>query len=94
MQWRYKPRWMAGRLREAISFSPIVVLTGPRQTGKSTLLRQEAPFHNWRYLNLDDLDTLLQAERRPEELLALSNQLIIDEVQKSPGLLLAVKRAV
>lgn len=46
MQWHYKPRWMAERLREAISFSPIVVLTGPRQTGKSTLLRQEAPFRN------------------------------------------------
>jgi len=94
MQWHYKPRWVAGRLRGAISLSPIVVLTGPRQTGKSTLLRREAPFHNWRYLNLDDLDALSQAEKRPEELLALSNQLIIDEIQRSPDLLLAVKRAV
>jgi len=43
---------------------------------------------------LDDLDTLSLAERIPEELLALSNHLVIDKVQKSPGLLLAVKRAV
>jgi predicted AAA+ superfamily ATPase len=94
MKWHYKPRWLAERLREAISFSPIVVLTGARQTGKSTLLQQESPFKSWRYLNLDDLDVLAMANRRPEELCALSNHLVIDEVQRSPGLLLAVKRAV
>lgn len=94
MKWYYKSRWMAEHIRKAISFSPIVVLTGARQTGKSTLLRQEPPFKAWHYLNLDDIDILSMAERRPEELLALSDHLIIDEVQRSPGLLLSVKRAV
>jgi len=94
MHWSYKQRWMASRLREAVSFSPVVVVTGARQTGKSTLLRYEAPFKDWRYVTLDDLDLLSLAEKNPEELLALSDQLVIDEVQKSPGLLHAIKRAV
>lgn len=94
MKWHYKPRWLAERLRQVISFSRIVVLTGARQTGKSTLLQQESPFSTWHYLNLDDLDVLAMAERRPEELFALSDHLVMDEVQRVPGLLIAVKRAV
>ncbi|MCU0579297.1 MAG: ATP-binding protein [Desulfobacterota bacterium] len=85
---------MADQLRKAVRFSPVVVLTGARQTGKSTLLREETPFKDWQYLNLDDLDLLSLAEKRPEELLALSNRLIVDEVQRSPNFLLAVKQAV
>jgi predicted AAA+ superfamily ATPase len=94
MKWRYKPRWIAEQLREAVSFSPIVILTGARQTGKSTLLHQESPFHDWHYLSFDDLDVLSQAEQRPEDLLAISRHLIVDEVQRSPNFLLTVKQAV
>lgn len=94
MEWRYKQRWISERIRRAISFSSIVVLTGARQTGKSTLLHYEHPFQSWHYITLDDLDTLSMAQNRPEELVALSDQLIIDEVQRSPDLLLSVKRAV
>jgi len=94
MQWRYKQRWISERIRKATSFSSIVVLTGARQTGKSTLLRFEDPFRSWHYITLDDLDTLSIAKNRPEELLAFSDRLIIDEVQRSPDLLLSVKRAV
>lgn len=94
MQWRYIPRWIAPRLSKAISVSSVAVLTGARQTGKTTLLRQEAAFRDWRFMTLDDLDVLGMAEKRPDELLAVSDRLVIDEVQKSPGLMLAVKRAV
>ena len=75
MKWHYKPRLIAERLRQATSFSPIVVLTGARQTGKSTLLREEPPFNTWHYLTMDDLEVLAMAERRPEELLGLSDRL-------------------
>jgi hypothetical protein len=85
---------MADPLRKGISFSPIAVLTGARQTGKSTLLQQESPFKAWQYVNLDEMDALAMAEKRPDELLALSDHLIIDEVQRSPNLLLSVKRMV
>lgn len=94
MKWHYKPRLIAERLRQAASFSPIVVLTGARQTGKSTLLREEPPFNTWHYLTLDEFDVLAMAAERPDELLALSDRLVIDEVQRAPSLLLAVKRAV
>ena len=94
MKWHYKPRWLAEQIRKAISFSPIVVVSGARQTGKSTLLQQEFTSNTWHYITLDDLDVLSMAQRRPEELLALSDHLIIDEVQKSPDLLLSVKRSV
>jgi predicted AAA+ superfamily ATPase len=94
MKWQYRSRWIAERIRQAVSFSPVVVLTGARQTGKSTLLRYEPPFSDWRLLNMDDMDILSMSQNRPEELLAVSENLIIDEVQRSPDLLLSVKAAV
>lgn len=91
MPWTYKPRWLAPRLVEAIEFSPVVVLTGARQTGKSTLLRNEAPFMDWPYLTLDDLDVREMAENDPNELAALHDRVVIDEVQKVPKLMSAIK---
>jgi predicted AAA+ superfamily ATPase len=94
MKWHYKPRWLAEQIRKSISFSPIVVVSGARQTGKSTLLQHEFTSSAWHYVTLDDLDVLSLAQRRPEELLAISDHLIIDEVQRIPNLLLSVKQAV
>jgi len=42
----YRPRWLAVLLRQAIKNHQIVVLTGVRQVGKSTLLQNELPFSN------------------------------------------------
>lgn len=52
--------WACGtdRLREAIEFSPVVVVAGARQAGKSTLLRNESPVKDWPYVSLDDMDRL------------------------------------
>ena len=90
----YRPRWLADRLRDAIEFSPVVVLSGARQTGKSTLLRNESPFKDWHYISFDDLDTLLLADKNPEEIINISHHMVIDEVQKSPGFIHSVKRAI
>ena len=89
----YKPRWLASLLREAVKDHSITVLTGARQVGKSTLLRQEEPFSKWPYISLDDFDALAQAKRAPFSLWAGKEQIIIDEVQKSPSLLNAIKMA-
>lgn len=91
MTWTYKPRWVAPRLIDAVEFSPVTVLTGARQTGKSTLLRNEAPFKDWPYVTLDDLDVLELAENDPNELAAMHEKMVIDEVQKAPKLMSAIK---
>lgn len=72
----------------------MVVVTGARQVGKSTLLRHAPPMSGWRYRSLDDLDVLAQAERAPEALWAGSNAVVVDEAHRAPKLFLAVKRAV
>lgn len=90
----YRPRWIADRLRMAAEFSPVIVLSGARQTGKSTLLRNEEPFKDWHYITFDDLDTLALARKRPDEILNISKHMVIDEVQKAPQFLHAVKKAV
>lgn len=72
---------------------PAVVVTGARQTGKSTLVEQLVPGKR-RYATLDDLDVLDAARRDPEVLVGGSNPITLDEVQREPGLLRAVKRAI
>lgn len=81
-------------MREGLKVSPVIVLTGARQTGKSTLLQNELPFRNWRYITFDDLDVLAQAKRDPEALLSLEVDTVIDEVQRAPEVLAAIKRSV
>jgi predicted AAA+ superfamily ATPase len=90
----YYPRWLTTALQQASQDYPVVVLTGARQVGKSTLLLNAAPFREWRFHTLDDFDVLRQAYERPEELWAGTDRVVLDEVQKAPGLLLAVKQAV
>ena len=72
---------------------PAVVVTGARQTGKSTLAQELTPGRR-RFFSLDDLDPLDQARRDPEALLGGRQPVTIDEVQREPDLLRAVKRAI
>lgn len=90
----YRPRWITPLLQNAIQDHPVVVLTGARQVGKSTLLLNAEPFRDWRFHSLDDFDTLRQAREKPEALWAGAEQVVLDEVQRAPGLLSAIKQAV
>lgn len=90
----YLPRHATGLLRRALASSPVVVLMGARQTGKSTLVRRERFLHDRLYLTLDDPETHERARLAPRDLLRSAPRLTLDEVQREPGLLLAVKRAV
>ncbi|TMA34379.1 MAG: hypothetical protein E6J83_18270 [Deltaproteobacteria bacterium] len=73
---------------------PVVVLTGARQTGKTTLVRTFAGAAERRFVTLDSLAALDQARREPEVLASSAARLTIDEVQRAPDLLLAVKEIV
>ncbi|MBI4670748.1 MAG: ATP-binding protein [Chloroflexi bacterium] len=90
----YYPRWLTSQLQAAVSQHPVVVLTGARQVGKSTLLRNAAPFAVWNYYTLDDYDVLHQVQRDPKALWAGASNIVLDEVQKAPQLLSAIKLAV
>ena len=88
---KYIPRWLETVLAEALKSHPAVVLTGPRQVGKSTLLKHAGFLKNWRYITLDDPDALEQAREDPKGLLWEDRPTIIDEAQRCPELLLTVK---
>lgn len=88
------PRAFTANVREALSTFPVVVLTGARQTGKSTLIRHLLGPPGRRYYSLDDLDVLERAQTAPDALLHGKQPVTLDEIQRSPDLLLAIKRAV
>jgi predicted AAA+ superfamily ATPase len=87
------PRLVAPSLEDRLRVMPAVVVTGARQTGKSTLA-QELTLGSRRFFTLDDLDVLDAARRDPEVLLGGDQPVTIDEVQREPDLLHTVKRAI
>ena len=87
------PRYVQAALTQRLRVMPAVVVTGARQTGKSTLIQVLTPGER-RFLSLDDLDVMELARRDPEALVGGSIPVALDEVQREPDLLLAVKRAI
>lgn len=88
-----KPRLVKEALSERLRVMPVVVVTGARQTGKSTLASNVTGAKR-RYVSLDDIDVQDLARRDPDALLGESGPVTLDEVQRVPGILTAVKRAV
>src|SRR6186997_3397930 len=87
-------RHVGPALERALRAMPAVVITGARQTGKSTLAQATAPGSERLYLTLDDLDVIDQAASAPDDLVARAREMTIDEIQRHPALLRAVKRAI
>ncbi|HXV61910.1 MAG TPA: AAA family ATPase, partial [Vicinamibacteria bacterium] len=90
-------RHVTPRLEQALSDTPVVLLHGARQTGKSTLVQSlaESGSFRGRYLTLDDATILAAASSDPDGFLAgLELPIILDEVQRAPGLFPAIKMAV
>lgn len=78
-------RHLTDGLRAAATSYPVVTLTGPRQSGKTTLV--QALFADHRYVSLEAPDIRARAIEDPRSLLAQSDRLILDEVQRAPELL-------
>ncbi|MBM5817002.1 MAG: hypothetical protein FJ083_10635 [Cyanobacteria bacterium K_Offshore_surface_m2_239] len=87
------PRLVSGSLADRLAVMPAVVVTVARQTGKSTLAERLVGGER-RYRSLDDFDVLAAARRDPEALLGGNAPITLDEVQRAPTLLSAVKRAI
>ncbi len=90
----YRPRELARLVHDALAALPVVVVTGLRQVGKTTFLQNDDALRGRRYLTLDDFATLEAARRDPEALVAGKEPVTIDEAQRCPELLPAIKRAV
>lgn len=92
----YYPRSLAPSLEEDMRLYPVVAVMGARQVGKSTLCRELAERHSLPFRTLDESDVRKQAEEDPEGLLEDlgENGAFLDEVQRAPSLLLAIKTVV
>lgn len=101
-------RHISGRVSESLMDTPVVLVNGPRQCGKTTLVKQFAqglasgdqeaptqdPSEGMTYLTLDDPMLLDAARNDPVGLVRQLDSAIIDEVQRAPQLLLALKQSV
>jgi predicted AAA+ superfamily ATPase len=88
------PRQIETRLLEALQDTPVVLLAGPRQAGKTTLVKQIAERQGLRYLTMDDELALLSAKEDPTGFIRSIDCVVIDEIQRTPQLLLAIKKSV
>ena len=82
-------------IKDTISHFPIVLVTGPRQIGKSTLLYNSFLSKGYSYISLDDSLVLAMAKNDPRTFLEINKApLIIDEAQKAPELFPELERIV
>lgn len=86
-------RFVERRAEEALSDTPVVLIVGPRRAGKTTLVRKMGEAGRT-YITLDDQTVLDAAQSDPAGFIRGLDQAIIDEIQRAPDLLLAIKRAV
>ena len=89
------PRFTEPRLIEALADSPVVLIHGPRQSGKTTLAQMVGEPRGYTYVNFDDDVARAAAEVDPLGFVAdLPERVILDEVQWVPELFTALKTAV
>jgi predicted AAA+ superfamily ATPase len=89
------PRFVRPRLIEALADTPVVLLHGPRQCGKTTLAREVGDAEGYDYISFDDDVSLASAQADPVGFVAdLPDRVILDEVQRAPGIFTSLKATV
>jgi len=89
------PRFAEARLLEALADTPVVLIHGPRQSGKTTLAQKLGKKRGYAYFSFDDDVTLSAARADPVGFVAdLPERAVLDEVQRAPELFTALKTAV
>lgn len=90
----YRPRHVETRLLGLVARYPVVLLSGARRTGKSTLVRHLFAPLGWHFVDLDDPAQYEMAVLDPDHMLEGKNKVVIDEAQRSPSVLRAVQRMI
>src|SRR5579862_5567860 len=88
------PRAAAPLLAQALRTLRVVAVTGPRQAGKSTFVEHHPALADRPYLSLDDPSVLRRARDDPAAFVRSESRMTIDEAQRVPDLILAVKSVV
>ena len=89
------PRLVLSRLTEALADTPVVLIHGPRQSGKTTLARVVGDAAGYAYISFDDDVLRASAQADPVGFVAdLPDNVVLDEVQRVPGLFTSIKAAV
>lgn len=84
-------RHLAEKIRQSLTFAPVLLLTGPRQCGKTTLTKQVGQ-DQFFYTSLDQFMTYSSAIKDPIGFIhALPKPAILDEIQRLPELFLQIK---
>lgn len=91
---KYYPRDISKTIVESLENMPVVVITGLRQTGKTTLLQSQPDLGDREYISFDDFSQLEAAKRDPDGFIDRGRPITIDEAQKCPEIFGAIKRAV
>ena len=86
-------RFVERRAEEALSDTPVVLIVGPRRAGKTTLVRKMGEAGR-PYITLDDQTVLEAAKSDPAGFIRGLDRAIIDEIQRAPDLLLAIKKTI
>lgn len=86
-------RFVAHRVAEALSDTPVILIVGPRRAGKTTLVRTMGE-PDRTYVTLDDRTALDAARSDPTGFIRSLDRVTIDEIQRVPDLLLAIKKTV
>jgi len=91
----YIPRFIQDRVEEALADTPVVLIHGPRQSGKTTLARHVGKQKEYAYYSFDDVGVRSAAKDDPAGFIAgLPDRVILDEVQRVPELISTIKLAV
>ena len=90
----YFYRDISSTIIHALGEMPVIVLTGMRQSGKSTFLKKQPELKNRRYVSFDDFAQLAAAREDPDGFVDTDEPLTLDEAQKCPEILTAIKRRV
>jgi predicted AAA+ superfamily ATPase len=88
------PRAAAPLLAQALRAMRVVAVTGARQAGKSTFVEHHPALADRPYFSLDDAPVLRRAREDPAAFVRSESRMTIDEVQREPELILAIKAAV